>query len=120
MAHWRSLLESKYLSHYDLDGKDCTLTIREIRGKQAVVGQGGQISKKALFFFDGKERAAVFGVAAMSTIENMYGEDWAKWVGKKITLYPTTTSAGGKTVGCIRVRPKPPGEKAQREPGSDG
>ncbi len=31
-----------------------------------------------------------------------------KWLGKKITLYASTTEVGGETVECIRVRNKVP------------
>jgi hypothetical protein len=64
------------------------------------------------------------------TIGSIYGTFVAdKWVGKTITLYPTTTSMAGRTVECIRIRPTKPGKdapidetpdtEAPREPGAD-
>ena len=39
-------------------------------------------------------------------IAGLYGGfDSESWLGKKITLYPTTTTFGSQTVDCIRIRP---------------
>lgn len=117
MPHWRSLVESKYLSHFDLQGRDCTVTIAAIK-KDDVVGAGGVKSKKAVVRFEGKEKSAVMGVACLSAIASMYGDDISQWPGKRITIYPATTEASGKAVGTIRVRPSMPAPQngARRSP----
>lgn len=114
VPHWRSLVESKYLSHFELQGKDCSVTIRSIR-LQEVVGTGGKKNKKAVITFDGKEKAAVFGVTCLKAIAGIYGDDYEHWIGKRITLYPTTTEASGATVGTIRVRPTAPAAPRGRQ-----
>ena len=43
----------------------------------------------------------------------MYGSDTTKWVGQRITIYPTTTQVGRDTVDCIRVRAMIPKGKAE-------
>ncbi len=47
------------------------------------------------------------------TISQLYGTKPSAWVGKLITLYPTTTEMAGQTVDCIRVRPTVPGAEAK-------
>ena len=128
MPHWRSLVDSKYLSHFELQGRDVTVTIKSVRLSE-VIGTGGKESTKALFMFEGKQKGAVMGVSCMKSIASMYGDDYDNWVGKRITLYPTTTEASGETVGTIRVRNTVPGgsaarpagrsEPPAREPGAD-
>ncbi len=107
MPHWRSLVESKYLSHFELRGNDVTVAIKSVRLSE-VVGSGGKKSKKALLTFEGKEKGMVAGVTCLSAIAGIYGDDYDQWIGKRITLYPTTTEASGKVVGTIRVRPTAP------------
>jgi hypothetical protein len=53
-----------------------------------------------------------------TTIAQLYGNNPSQWVGKLITLYPTTTSVGGAEKECIRVRNQDPSKvkraKAER------
>ena len=43
------------------------------------------------------------------TISKLYDTPYIEdWVGKKITLFPTTTRVAGETVECLRVRPSLP------------
>jgi len=48
-----------------------------------------------------------------ATIAQMYGTKTSDWVGKLITMYPTTTSVGGKEQDCIRIRPRIPAAKTR-------
>lgn len=116
MPHWRSLVESKYLSHFELAGRDVTVTIKLIALSE-IIGAGGKKSKKALVMFQGKQKGMVMGATCLKTIARIYGDDTDAWLGKPITIYPTTTEASGETVGTIRVRPvKPAGAPSRRGP----
>lgn len=136
MPHWKSMMERDYLFAFDLQGKDCTLTIERVTGGE-IKGTGGKKSKKPLCYFkEGRDKRPLgLNSTNCKAIAAMYGNDTANWAGKRITIYPTTTNFGGETVDCIRVRPgipnakAAPGELAQapepeqqdeREPGSDG
>jgi len=44
------------------------------------------------------------------TVAALYGNNPQKWVGKLITLYPTTTDVAGRTEDCIRIRNTVPKE----------
>lgn len=103
VPHWRSLVDSRYLSHFELSGRDVTVTIRSVKLAD-VIGSGGKKSKKALVMFDGKSKGMVMGATCLKTIASIYGDDYERWIGQRITLYPTTTEAGGETVGTIRIR----------------
>lgn len=134
VPHWRSLVESKYLSHFELGGRDVTVTIKSITLSE-IIGAGGKKSKKALVMFQGKQKGMVMGATCLKTIARIYGDDTDTWIGKPITIYPTTTEASGETVGTIRIRPTAPAPRdgaarpapraaepppGERQPGDDG
>lgn len=107
------MMDRDYLFAFDLQGKDCTVTIERVTGGE-IKGTGGKKSKKPLCYFRESKDKRPLGLNSTNckTIAVMYGNDTAEWVGKRVTLYPTTTNFGGETVDCIRVRPGIPGDKA--------
>jgi hypothetical protein len=118
---YRAMFEGKYMGAWNLvDGegnkRDLTLTISGVEA-QKIVGEGGKENKKPLISFapTGTFQALpmVAGKTVAKTIAGMYGNDTRAWVGKKVTLYATTTSVGGQEKDCIRVRPAIPKEKGQ-------
>jgi len=118
------LVPSKYVSHYDLAGRDVIVTIASVKLAE-IIGSGGKKSQKALVTFKGAEKGMVMGATCLKTIAGLYGDDYSTWLGKPITIYPTTTEASGETVGTIRVRPVKPTTKAAdkspiEEPGAEG
>lgn len=130
MPDVRTMFDKQYLYAYDLQGRDVTVTIAKVVGG-TLTGVGGQTSKKPVLFFNGAKKGLALCITNARTIAAMYGgfksEDW---IGKRVTLYPTTTTFGGKEVECIRIRPTapkgnvkdaPPAEPTveQREPGDD-
>jgi len=126
----RSMYDKEFLYAYDLQGRDVTVVITRVtQGK--LVGTGGKSSKKPVLYFKGKEKGLGLCITNARTIAAIYGGfDAEKWIGKAITLFPTTTQFGGQTVDCIRIRPAKPGRDAKiddkpvdvppaREPGDD-
>ena len=125
----RSLFDNAYLYAYDLQGRDVTVTIAKVTGG-TLVGTGGKSNKKPILFFQGAKKGLALNITNARTIAAMYGGfDSDGWVGKRITLYPTTTQFGSQTVECVRIRPGIPGAKVkdtppldaphEREPGAD-
>ena len=128
---WRSYFEKELLGAWDFpDGKDVTVTMREVKGGE--VGHGKNKTKKPILHFNGFDKGLAINATNGKLIAAMYGNDTRKWVGQRITLYPTTTTFGGETVECIRVRnrvppaarPAAPRNEApalppHREPGDD-
>lgn len=121
MPHYRSMFESNgmlYACH--LDGKDVTVTISKVEAG-TITGSKGKKDKKPLVSFEGKQLKLGLNKTNGKIVAGMYGPNTDDWVGKRITLFATTTEFGSETVECIRVRPKVPpaaraGAKAKEEP----
>lgn len=113
MPDVRKLFDKAYIYAYDLEGRDVTVTIERVIGG-TLVGTGGKSNKKPIVFFKGTEKGLALNITNARTIAGLYGGfDSETWIGKKITLYATTTSFGSQTVDCIRIRnvvPKGKGE----------
>lgn len=108
------MMDRDYLFAFDLQGRDCTVTIQKVTGGE-IKGTGGKKSKKPLCYFRESKDGRPLGLNSTNckVIAAMYGNDTAQWVGKRVTLYPTTTQFGSETVDCIRVRPGVPAEKTK-------
>ncbi len=132
MPHWKSMVDRDFMFAFDLQGKDVTVTIDRVVGGE-LTGPGGKKSKKPLCYFRESKSGKPLAMNATNckAVAALYGNDTDGWVGKRVTLYPTTTQMGGETGDCIRVRPKVPAGKAapvpaeqsdagDPEPGSDG
>lgn len=103
---YRTMFDSEYLGAWDLP-RDATVTIATVKAGQ-LVGEKGRTAKKPIITFVGKVKGFAANKTNCRTIAAMYGTDTRQWVGKRITLYATTTEFGGKSVECIRVRPGVP------------
>lgn len=108
MTDYRTMYDGEYLGAWDLVGRDVTVTISKVEAKK-IKSERGEI-KKPVLFFEGKEKAMVACKTNTKIIAAMYGQHVEKWVGKKITLYATTTPVGGESRDCIRIRPGVPKE----------
>lgn len=113
MPHWKSMMDRDFIFAFDLNGKDVTVTISRVEAGQ-LTGQGGRKAKKPVVYFDGKEKGLALNATNAKTIAAMYGNYTEKWIGKGVTLFPTTTQMGGETVECIRIRPNVPKTRAPR------
>lgn len=114
MTDYRSLYDRDWLGAWDLQGRDVTVTIVRVVGAE-LTGQGGRKSRKPGVYFDGKDRGLALNKTNGRLIAGMYGPDTREWIGKRITLYPTTTTFGSDTVDCIRVRPQVPQQRGRQQ-----
>lgn len=116
MPHWKSYHDREYMYAFDLAGRDVTVTIERVAAGE-LTALGGRKSKKPLCWFrEGKEKKPLaLNSTNCRTIAALYGNETENWIGKRITLYPTTTSMAGETVDCIRVRPSVPADKAAKQ-----
>lgn len=112
MPDYRTLYDSDFLYAFHLQGREVTLRITKVSGGE-VTGEKGKKSKKPVVYFAGKEKGLALNKTNGKTIAQLYGNDTAQWVGKLVTLFPTTTEFGRETVDCIRVRPSIPRGKEQ-------
>jgi hypothetical protein len=113
MADFRSLYDANWIYSFDLAGRDVTATIGEVRAAKVKDSEGKEQKKPVVYFRESKDkRGLVLCKTNGKTIAAMYGNETNEWIGKRITLYPTTCDAFGKTVECIRIRPAIPKAKA--------
>lgn len=103
---WRSMFDRDYIGAWDLAGRDVVVTIAAVKAGE--LGRGNKKERKPVVFFDGKEKGFALNKTNAKTIAGMYGNDTAKWIGRRITIYPSQTMFGSEQVDCIRVRPTPP------------
>ncbi len=106
-----SAFPSKYLKATDLpDGRDVRVTIDDVR--MELMEQ--QNEEKPVCFFVGKDRGLVLNRTNADTIAASLGDDTATWNGATVVLFATTTSYGGRTVPCIRVKCPRPAPQTQQ------
>jgi hypothetical protein len=106
---YRSLYDKDFIGAWDLKDKDVTVTITKVKGGE-LVGVGGRKSKKPVVYMKGTEKGFAVNATNGKAIASMYGTFVQDWVGKRITLYKSTTRNpnGDGEVECIRVRPQAP------------
>lgn len=111
MPDYRTFYDKEFLYAYHLDGRDVTVTIERYKGGK--IGHGAKKQSKLLLYFKGKQKPLACNVTNGGTIAQLYGKNVDSWVGKSITIFPTTTTFGKDTVDCIRVRPHVPGKNGK-------
>ena len=107
------MTDRDYICAFDLDGKDTTVTIARVVAGE-LTAAGGRKAKKPVVFFEGGQKGLALNATNCKTIAGMYGHYTEKWIGQKITLWPTITQMGSETMECIRVRPTIPTGKASK------
>lgn len=120
--HDELMFPNQFLSAVEFKGRDVTLTIKSI-SKSDLQLKGGGKQRKPVITFEETDKKLVLNVTNSDSIAQLYGFQAADWVGKRITLFPTTATFGRDTVDAIRVRevvPPPKGQKPQSPPVEDG
>lgn len=101
--HWKNYTNTDYIGAYSLNGADLTVKIKKVAQEQ-VTGQNGKKEMCLVAHLEG-QKPMILNRTNAKTISRLYGSPFVEdWVGKLITLYPTTTSVGGETVECLRIR----------------
>jgi hypothetical protein len=119
---WRAYFDSSCLRVWHLAGKDRTFKIVRVTRltSEMVSGNKREVKKQPKLELADKHGEVLplpllLNKTNAKTIAQMYGNNPAQWVGKLITLFPSTTSVGGEEKDCIRVRPKVPVTKRGRD-----
>ena len=102
MPNINDLYESKYLKASDLKGREFNLTISTIQVE--VLGSGSQAKKKPVVYFQGAQKGMALNRSNADEIANVYGLLTEDWIGKSVTLYPSTTRFADQVVPCIKIR----------------
>ena len=104
MLDSKLLYPTEYLASEEFLGKDVTLTIKGISIDNLRMADGG-VEQKPVLTFTKTDKKLVLNKTNATTIAELHCAEARDWVGKQITLFPTTCTAFGKNVDCIRIRP---------------
>lgn len=110
-ADYRAYFDSSVLRVWHLRGKDCTFKITGV-ARLASTFKGEDRKQPLLQLVNRKGNATLplaLNKTNAKTIAALYGNNPFQWVGKTITLFPSTTDVGGETRDCIRIRNQVPG-----------
>lgn len=108
-THWKKLVNIDYIGAYSLNGKDLTVEVTKVEVRR-VKGEGGKEEDCTVAELKG-QKPFIINRTNAKTITRIYGSPYIEdWVGKIITLYPTTTKVAGEVVECLRIRPIIPKE----------
>jgi hypothetical protein len=98
MPHVMKMFERDYIHAADLDEKERVLVIERV--EQGALDTHSKTKKKMPIVSNAK------------TLIALYGPHTEKWIGKAITIYPTTTDSPEGRVDCIRIRQRAPEPRA--------
>ncbi len=101
------MFPSEYLAAVEFGGKDVTLTISNVELAELRM-KDNSTQKKPILHFNGTAKKMVLNKTNSNQIAELHGAEARNWVGKRITLYPTTCQSFGKISDCIRVRNRVP------------
>jgi hypothetical protein len=96
---------SNRLKEPDLKGKPRIVTI-ESAPYETLRSLDGKETQKIVLYFKNVPKSLPLNVTNFDAVCDATGfPDTEDWPGQQIELYPSKTTMGGKTVGCIRIRP---------------
>jgi hypothetical protein len=98
------LFPSKYIKAADLGGKPLVVTIKSAAVEALNNPNGGGQQDKLLLSFVKQPKRLVCNVTNYNSIAELHGDETSNWPGKRIELYPTKASMGGKSFDAVRVR----------------
>lgn len=114
---YRAYFDSSVFRVWHLNGKERTFRITRVTRLDSEF-RGESRKQPLLRLEDGKGNPVPLPLALnktnAKTVAGLYGNKPAAWVGRLITLYPTTTDVGGRTEDCIRIRNEDPGKRARK------
>lgn len=98
---WSELYPNRFIHADLLKGRKVTLTIKSLDMEEMETHKGKKTAVIAYFH----ERPLQLGTNKTNgyCLKRMFGNNPHDWIGKRITIYPTTTSFGKEKVDCIRI-----------------
>ena len=101
-THWRILVNPLYIGAYMVQS-DLTVKITKVV-REIVKGENGKSEECTVAYLEGT-KPLILNRTNSKTITKLYSTPYIEeWVGKYITIYPTTTKVAGETVECLRIR----------------
>lgn len=120
----RDMFDNPYLAADDLRDRPWTLTIKSVAPGRIPKPGSSKVDKRPIVRFveleakatkDAPAKGLVINATNYKTIRALYGKTAEEWVGKRITIFPTTCRFGSDPHRpCIRVEPDvpPPAKKS--------
>ena len=103
MPSYKTVFGSGWLKTEDLQGRQIPVTIDTV-GPRVIETDEGE-KEKLVAKFVGKDKELILNMTNCDMLAQITGtEDYDRWVGARVVLYPTTTRFGNKTVPCLRIR----------------
>ena len=90
---------SGYLRAADLKGRDSVVTVQRFTLEDL-----GDKAEKPVIGFQESEKRLVLNRTNAAQMQQLFGAETEGWIGKRLTLYPTTVNYQGDMVACIRLR----------------
>ncbi len=117
MPHWRHMMSSDKLHAADLQGAERTVVIEKVKqGEYPDLEDAKKtILKPDVYFVDKKKPLGLNSTNARAITKLLGTPITEDWIGRAITIYPTTTRAFGEEHECIRVKNKLP-PQPERKP----
>ena len=103
MPHFKLLYPSEYLNAADLHDTEVKAVIESVTVEDVPDPQGKK-QPKPVIRFKGKQKRWPLPKTCAKAIAARYGKNTEDWIGKSVTLYPTTCLAFGAEVECVRVK----------------
>jgi hypothetical protein len=103
MATRDEIFPSRFLKAGDLNGKAVVVEIEA--APTELLGSGADAKTKTVLYFNGPLKPLVLNMTNWDSVAAIAGGDTDDWPGRKIELFPTSTTLKGQTVDCIRIRP---------------
>ena len=94
---------SSWLKAADLGGREVTVKMAAV--EMETIGQGSDADELPVLSFVGQQKGLILNKTNARSITQLYGSETTGWSGRRITLYPTTTTYGAETRDCIRIKP---------------
>lgn len=104
---YRMAFDNDWLKAPFLEGKEHVVKIDKVEAGE-IKNASGKPKKQPVLHFEGRKLPLALNKTNAKTVARLYGNEMDEWVGKKITIYPTTTEMAGEVVDCIRIRPVAP------------
>lgn len=99
---YSEMYPNRFLKADMLKGAKVTLTIKDIVG-EGLMSEEGAANLEWVASFTERPLQLVVNKTNAFCFYRMFGGDPHSWIGRRVTLYPTTVKAFGATQDCIRV-----------------
>lgn len=108
---YRLAFPSNFISSADLKGQEVTVKIARVELDDLPIAGTSKKERKMIITMATKagvelKKKMVANKTKAKVISSLYGSLVPAWIGKPITLYPSTDKLKGKPVDCIRVKDK--------------